>query len=222
MSFGHSVSSPDSAFGPNSDDAGRRVYAGRSLSDRKAERRERFRAAGLELFGTLGFADVTISNLCTEAGLSRRQFYEEYSGREELLTEIYDDIQQRARVAVLAAVGALDDADVYQIAHAAVDAYVDTVAADQRFIRCSFVEVGGVSEAVEKHRVASRGTWARFIADTISTLPGTADGPLDYTATAFIGALTSVVHRWSTADPRPDQSEIVDLLAKMLRDLATQ
>ncbi|EGD54110.1 TetR/AcrR family transcriptional regulator [Gordonia neofelifaecis] len=198
----------------------KRSYAGRTVAERRAERRERFRTAGLELFGTLGFSSVTVTALCAEAGLSRRQFYEEYSGREELLTEIYDEIQNRARTTVVEAVLALDSPTPREAARAAVDAYIEAIATDPRAIRCSFIEVGGVSAAVEAHRLAGRVTWAKFIADTISLVPGTTGRDVDYAATAFIGALTSVVHRWGTSDPRPDRSEIADLLSDILIRIA--
>lgn len=218
------VSSSKAADDATSDSvSGERSYAGRTLADRKAERHERFQAAGLDLFGTIGFSQVTISAICTEAGLSRRQFYEEYTGRETLLAEIYDAIQGQARDAVVAAVlslSSVEKPDIRAIATAAIEAYVDTIATDSRYIRCSFIEVGGVSDEVEQHRLNGRETWARFIADTISMVPGTTSRDLDYAATAYIGALTSVVHRWGTSDPRPDRSEIIQLLTDLLVQLA--
>ncbi|GAA2389844.1 TetR/AcrR family transcriptional regulator [Gordonia cholesterolivorans] len=203
-----------------SPDAPSRCYAGRSLAERRAERRERFQEAGLELFGTLGFSSVTVSALCAEAGLSRRQFYEEYSSREALLAEVYDKIQEHARKTVVDAVRALGETNPREAARAAMSAYIDTIATDSRAIRCSFIEVVGVSSEVERRRLAGRVTWARFIADTISTIPGTTRKDFDYAATAFIGALTSVVHRWGTAQERPDRSEIVDLLSDILVHIA--
>ncbi|MBB4134310.1 TetR/AcrR family transcriptional regulator [Gordonia humi] len=199
---------------------GVRSYGGRPVADRRAERRERFRAAGLELFGTLGFAQVTISALCAEAGLSRRQFYEEYSGSEELLTEIYDRIQATARERVTAAALTTAHADLHDVARAAMNAYLDAVATDPRYVRCLFVEAGGVSEKMEAHRVAGRDDWARYVTAAIATLPTTTCTPSEYRATAFVGALVSVVHRWATADERPDRAYIVDLLSDLLLELA--
>ncbi len=197
-----------------------RSYRGRSLADRRADRRERFQAAGLELFGTLGFARVTISALCAEAGLSRRQFYEEYSGSEELLTEIYQGIQESALAMVSAAIADSDTDDLRTIARDAMRAYLDAVARDQRIVRCAFVEIGGISEAMESHRIRSREEWARYMGMMIASLPGTTSEPIDYNATAFIGSMTAVVHRWATADPRPDREQIVDLLADLLVRIA--
>ncbi len=41
-----------------------RVYGGRSADERKAERRDRFIEAGLEIFGTIGFQQGTVSAIC--------------------------------------------------------------------------------------------------------------------------------------------------------------
>jgi len=199
---------------------GARWYGGRPVADRRAERRERFRAAGLELFGTVGFAQVTISALCAEAGLSRRQFYEEYSGSEELLAEIYDRIQATAREKVTAAALTIDHTDLRDVARATMNAYLDTVATDPRYVRCLFVEAGGISEKMEAHRVAGHDEWARHMTAIIALLPSTTCIPSEYRATAFIGSLVSVVHRWATADERPDRAHIVDLLTDLLVELA--
>ena len=199
--------------------AARRSYGGRSLSDRRADRRDRFREAGLELFGTVGFARTTISALCAEAGLSRRQFYEEYSGSEELMVEIYDEIQSTTRDRVAEAILAADHTDLDAVAHAAMTAYINTVATDPRSVRCLFVEAGGISETMERHRIAGRDEWSKYLADAM--LPSASGRAIDYGATAFIGAVTAVIHRWATSDDRPDHDEIVALLAHQLVQLAT-
>ncbi len=58
-----------------------RRYGGKTTTERRAERRERLLDAGLALFGTQGFATVTIEALCAEAGLNPRYFYEQFSRR---------------------------------------------------------------------------------------------------------------------------------------------
>ena len=50
--------------------APRRGYGGRSAAERRAERRERLLAAGLELFGTRGYAATSIERLCAAASVS--------------------------------------------------------------------------------------------------------------------------------------------------------
>lgn len=64
-------------------------YAGKAASARQAERREKLLAAGVRLFGSQGFSATSIDAVCAEAGLTKRYFYESFSGSEELLTEAY-------------------------------------------------------------------------------------------------------------------------------------
>jgi len=69
--------------------AGQR-YGGRTADERRAERRERLLDAGLELFGTQGYANTSIEALCSATRLNPRYFYESLKTREELLRAVYD------------------------------------------------------------------------------------------------------------------------------------
>ena len=71
---------------------GERRYAGLLLHERRADRRARLAAAGLELYGTTGYDATTIPMLCSAAGVTSRHFYEEYGSRETLLRQVYDTI----------------------------------------------------------------------------------------------------------------------------------
>jgi AcrR family transcriptional regulator len=71
--------------------AGRR-YGGRGAEERQRERRSRLVAAGLEVFGTTGYAAASVRQICREAGLTERYFYESFQGREELLRAVYDQL----------------------------------------------------------------------------------------------------------------------------------
>ncbi|NMO04335.1 TetR/AcrR family transcriptional regulator [Gordonia sp. TBRC 11910] len=198
-----------------------RSYAGLSMAERKAQRRQRFLDAGLEVFGTVGYAKASISALCAQAGLSRRQFYEEFASREDLLIEVYDAVQGGARTAVVEAISVVEPPELRALATAAMTAYVDAVGSDPRRTRVGFIEVGGVSDRVEQHRIDGRLAWTEFFRTTLAAVvPDSSPADFDYAATAFIGALTAVVHRWGTSSPRPDRADVVALLSSMLLNLA--
>ena len=55
-----------------------RPYRGVSATDRRDQRRQRLIDAGLQLFGTRGIAAVGIVDVCAEAGLTKRYFYENF------------------------------------------------------------------------------------------------------------------------------------------------
>jgi len=66
-----------------------RRYAGKAASTRQAERRTKLLAAGIRLIGLQGYAATSIDAVCSEAGLTKRYFYESFSGSEELLVAAY-------------------------------------------------------------------------------------------------------------------------------------
>ncbi|MDY6808159.1 MAG: TetR/AcrR family transcriptional regulator [Actinomycetota bacterium] len=203
-----------------------RSYRGRPVTERRADRQDRFMAAGLEVFGTQGYAQGTVSAICAAAGLSRRQFYELFDSREDLLIAVYDMIHAQARAAVLAAftdVGgprlSLEDR-----VRPAIAAFFDSVATDPRRMRVAFVEIGGVSARVESHRVQSRAQWTEFFGVAAAEIGGLDESPFGFTyeAAAFIGALTEAGHLWTSSTDRPHRDDVIDMLVAVIVALAAR
>src|SRR2546430_1305857 len=137
----------------------RRAYGGRSAAERRAERHERLMNAGLELFGTEGYAAPSIEKMWSQGGGSPPNFFEEFASREDLLMRLHDRIIEQAVGAVFDAFDKAADAALAERLRLAIHAFVTTTAQDPRWARLSFVEVIGVSDAVEAHRIAWRERW---------------------------------------------------------------
>ncbi|MEU6644327.1 TetR/AcrR family transcriptional regulator [Saccharomonospora sp. NPDC046836] len=177
-----------------------RVYGGRTAADRRAERRQRLLDAGLELFGTEGYTATSIERLCAGAGVSTRNFYEEFTGREALLTTLHDLVMERALKAVAAAFAAAQDEPLARRIELAVRAYIATTAEDTRWARVSYVEIIGVSEAVERHRLAWRERWAAFLAAEAQRAVERGEAmsrDFHLSAVALVGALNELVYHWA-------------------------
>ncbi|KAA0024201.1 TetR/AcrR family transcriptional regulator [Antrihabitans cavernicola] len=202
-----------------------RSYGGRLVVDRKAERRSRFLDAGLEIFSGKGYAKSSITDICAAAGLSRRQFYEEFGSREDLLFAVYDWIQLDAREAVTAAVLGEPSRELRRVAAAAMSAYVRSVGTDPRRAEVSFVQIIGVSDHMEQHRIDGREQWTEFFHSIAATIVGPSyvpPGGYTLAATAFIAALTALVHRWSVTTPRPPVDDVVEPMTVILVALLSQ
>jgi AcrR family transcriptional regulator len=65
------------------------TYGGRSRQERATDRRDRILAAALHLFGTRAYDDVTVADVCTDAKVSKRYFYEHFADRCELLYALH-------------------------------------------------------------------------------------------------------------------------------------
>ena len=84
----------------------RRSYGGVSADDRLAERRRRLLDAGLELFGTNGIAATTIADVCAQAGLTKRYFYESFATIDELAGAVFGEVTDRLVQQVAPAIAA--------------------------------------------------------------------------------------------------------------------
>lgn len=181
--------------------APQRGYGGRSAQDRRAERRARLLDAGLQLFGTEGYVATSIERLCAEAGVSTRNFYQEFNGREALLIALHERITQRAFTAAAETLADAADDPFEQRVSRAMHAYISSTSTDPRSTRVAYVELIGVSATVEHHRLAWRERICAFIeseARRAVERGEIADREFHYIAVALIGAVNELVHDWET------------------------
>lgn len=141
--------------------SGQRRYRGHDPARRRLERRERLEAAGLELFGTVGFGTTSVKTVCEQAGVSPRHFYEHFADREALLVALVEAIGEELIEASFSASSANPDLD--SAVRAGVKAYLEVLAGDPRKARLLFRESVGVSETVERVRGAIRDRFADFV-----------------------------------------------------------
>lgn len=203
---------------PNSKaDTDVRTYGGRTLADRRIERRQRFLDAALAEFSGVGYAASSVTSLCRAAGLSRRQFYELFTDREQLLVELYDEIQGSARRAVDDALAHSTSHELTDLARTAMAAYMSAVGDDPRRAEVSFVQIVGVSPAVERHRLDGREVWIEFFVAAMARFADREPSERERTlAMGFVGALTAIVHRWSSSSTPARIDDVVDALADIL------
>ncbi len=196
-----------------------RVYRGQLVEQRRADRREQFLRAGIEVIGGVGYLATTVSAVCAAAGLSSRQFYEQFDNREDLLVAVYDQVHEDAVAAVTRASAELTgDVDRTAALTLLVEAYLGSVACDPARARIVHVEIIGVSEAVESRRRERRAQWVPVVEDAIRMIGGSSrrlPGGDGMAAQAIIGALNALGYEWCLSDPRPPTSEIVDVLLAM-------
>ncbi|MCX4585863.1 TetR/AcrR family transcriptional regulator [Streptomyces sp. NBC_01481] len=200
-------------------------YGGRSAEERQGERRRRFLDAALQLFGdSPGYRATTVAALSEAAGLSTRQFYEEFRTLEDVLAALHLQVNDWAEEAALAALAEAEGMPIAQRAAAAFRAYAANVTGDPRRIRITFVEIIGVSPRLEEQRLARRSRWVDLIcAEAAAAVERGEAAPRDYrvAAAAFIGSVNGLLHDWRAGwvDATLDQvvDELVQLLLGILR-----
>lgn len=196
------------------------MYAGLPVQDRQRQRRERFLQSGLTIFAREGYANSSVGAICKDAALSSRQFYEEFTGREALLLELYEAIDRESRDAVTAAVNGRPGASALDRIEAGARAYVEAIGTDQRKAQVALVEVIGASVKVEQYRAELRRLWGSVLRSAAEEAVRNGEipaGDYDMRVTAMIGAVNSVAYEWSNSEPRPHLDDVVATLRRILQ-----
>jgi AcrR family transcriptional regulator len=205
------------ASGPDSPDSGR-PWRGLSPVERRDGRRRRLLDAGLDLFGTDGYAATSLTALCAAGSVSPRHFYELFPGREQLLSEVYDelvaetvrrvsDAQQAAPLTVEAQV------------RAGLAAAVGWLTEDPRRARIVLLEISGVSPALDAHRREVIRGFAAVIDGGRARLAAAGlvrDRPFGQVSVGLVGAINELLVEWLLADPRPAPETVLPPLVDIL------
>lgn len=174
---------------PTADPA--RTWRGQTIEERQAERRERLIEAGIELFGTRGYANTPVKAICEEAGLTERYFYEAFDDREDLLDEIFTQLLAACRKATLDAIeNSGDDLEISM--RAGLTAFAHELTRDHRRARIQEIEVVGASPELERKRRDSIHAFAQIVADLTRKLGGKEQiGPLrlDVISLGLVGSV---------------------------------
>jgi AcrR family transcriptional regulator len=195
-------------------------YGGKTAEERQAERRRRFLDAALQLFGdTPGYRSTTVAALSEAAGLSTRQFYEEFRTLEDVLAALHLQVNAWAEEAVVAAVAGAGPLPLAERAAAIFRAYAANVTGDPRRVRITFVEIIGVSPRLEEQRLSRRSRWVDLVcAEAAAAVARGEAAPRDYriAATAFIGSVNGLLHDWNAGWVDATLDEVVDELVRQL------
>lgn len=174
---------------PTTDSA--RTWRGQTIEERQAGRRERLIEAGIELFGTRGYANTPVKAICEEAGLTERYFYEAFDDREDLLDEIFTQLLAACRKATLDAIEGSND-DLETSMRAGLTAFAHELTRDPRRARIQEIEVVGASPELERKRRDSIHAFAGIVADRTRKLGGKEQiGPLrlDVISLGLVGSV---------------------------------
>jgi AcrR family transcriptional regulator len=104
--YDDAVDAPSHAVPGRSSTAGSThgTYLGRTREERAADRRERLMRAAFGLFATRSYEDVTVADVCAEARVAKRYFYEHFADRRALLTAVHQQRNNWLLAGIVAAV----------------------------------------------------------------------------------------------------------------------
>jgi AcrR family transcriptional regulator len=191
-------------------DQGQRTWAGTTLDDRQATRRDQLIEAGFALMGEHGAGAVTVRGVTRAAKLSERYFYESFEDRDELLLAVHDRVGEQARAAITEAVTAAAASTVARgttgdpgartdpeaVAVAGLSAFTDFLEEDPRRGRVLLQEAFA-NETLVRHGVEVVPTFAALLVEQISaSFEGPDETDAALSAVALVGALSHLYLGW--------------------------
>ena len=174
------------------------------------------------MFGTTGYRTATVRQLCREAGVTDRYFYEQFSNTEELLLGVYAECMDRLAEAVIEATDRAGT-DLAALAKDALDAFLGVAEDDPRLARVVWFEVLGVSSTVEQAYLGRMASFGDFITDVAVRQAGRKPRrgvASDVLSQAAVGGVSHAVMSWVSTGFRPSRRTMVATLTSFLVGIA--
>lgn len=189
---------------------GQRPYRGISATDRRDQRRQQLIDAGLQLFGTRGIAAVGIVDICAEAGLTKRYFYESFTSIDTLADAVFEYVTGNLVAAVAPAIRAGAGRDP----RPALTVYIRTVLSDPRVVRLLAVETqtGSLKKYRDGFPTRAVELWFSLVADEETAPP---PEEMRLKAYGFIGAAQQIGMAWLDGYFPLTLDEVIDQLVEM-------
>lgn len=196
-----------------------RSYGGQTPDERVADRRERLLAAGLTLFGTQGCHKTAIDQICMEARVTTRHFYELYRDRDHFFRAVYDAVVAETTGAILRGLGEAES-PAARIEHG-VRAYVTCMAGDPRRARVQCLESLAMGPEFLAYRREVIHRFAALItAEADALAPGLAENEVRLAAIALTAAADALVVEHLLDPEGTRQAELVRALTFVFEAVA--
>lgn len=194
-----------------------RPYRGVEAADRLSDRRRRFLEAGLDILGAeTDPAELTVRNLCREAGAALRYFYESFTDKDDFVAQVYDWVIADIAATTQAAVAA---APPKEQSTAGMANIVHAVAADPRVGRLLFSSQ--LSNAVVlRKRAESVALMALLTFQHAGALGAQATDRTKAVSHFVVGGVAQTITAWLAGEISLEQHELVGQLASIIDKLA--
>lgn len=200
----------------------RRSYAGRPAGERSAERRARLIQAGLDLFGSQGYANVTIERLCKTSRVSTRYFYEHFTNREALLLAVLEQVIEHGRVVIIEAMARPGTATQSPTERSldALRAFLHYYMDEPTRARIGTLETVGISHAMESRRrkvIHELADIVSLSANTLSEAGVLPAASYRLSGVALVGATNELIAEWLLTDTGLDVDDMIRQIVALYR-----
>jgi len=193
----------------------KRRIRGLDADQRREQRRQQLLDSALELFAAHGYQSTSIEQICQNAYVGTKGFYETFTSREDCYIALLQQISEQAKEQMTERLGSAppgrEEAERFLM-----ETFAHAFIGDPRRALVTFGQAGAISPAVERIRRANR----RWAADFVRALwhgQGVLADEADTrrVAIGLIGGLFDLVADWLLdADPR-DPEHVEGLIADL-------
>jgi AcrR family transcriptional regulator len=158
--------------------------------------------AALALFGERGYANAPIELICTTAKVATRHFYEQFKGREELLSAIFDQIMEGLGQQISNSMLDGDEPLAKRVSNA-IGGGTLYLLDDARRARVICLESVGVSPAMERRRREALHQLASVIESYCDELHEAGLLPArnyHFPSVGLVGMMTELIVEWLVED----------------------
>ena len=201
-----------------------RQFKGMSLTERKHARREKLIEAGIEAYGTHGFFSVTVKDICNEAKLTERYFYESFKRSEDLFQTIFLQLIDQLQKTLLQGV-MQSSPDPKKMVHSGLTALFKMLKDDPRTARIIYIDAMLVQELHNQATIHE--TMAQFdrmihafVTLMMPKIPRT-EQEISLVATGLNGYVTQIAVRWVMGGFKQSLEEIVTACETVFLSLLT-
>ena len=189
-----------------------RQFKGLSMAERQQARREKLIEAGIQAYGTHGFFSVTVKDICTEAKLTERYFYESFKKSEHLFQTIFlkliDELQQNVMQAMMQA-----SSDPKKMVEAGLTALLTTLRDNPRMARIIYIDAMLVQELHNQATIhETMGRFDRMIqAFVMLMMPNLSrsEQEISLVSTGLNGYVTQIAIRWVMSGFKQSMEEVL-------------
>ncbi len=190
---------------------------GQSAAERHEEQRLRLLGAAAEIFGARGFANASVADIVTEAGMSRRTFYEHFDDLRDVLLQVHERAANLAFRFIEARVR--ETSDPISRVTAGIEAFFTLIAGQGALARVLFREVRAADPKNEGLHEAMLSRFVGLLFEGVADAyaKGEAKRPPDeLTIFALVSAMEAVAMRYVARREEQRAIEAAPMLVELV------
>ncbi|MBC7699072.1 TetR/AcrR family transcriptional regulator [Aquabacterium sp.] len=175
-----------------------RRYAGVDPEERQRQRKARLVEGALAVFGEKGFHPATVRDVCKEAKLTSRYFYESFDSMEALFRSVYASISRELMQATIMALAQCPP-DPEKLTEAALRTFLGFIQEDPRRARVALIDALNVGEGMNSLANKASQDYAQLVSTFVHQFfPNMAELGLNPTiiADGLVGSSNRIATQW--------------------------